>query len=266
MDKIIFSTFQIIQETTEPGPKFIVPKKDILTNIPAIFEHRDNDTFYNGTSDITEEYCWLSLEYGRAQPRRNEVINIETGTQSLNKRKLNETELLHQSFFYYSFENTTAYISDSRQQKLFQQLLNKYCLSNFVIKRLFKDYNEFIEQIKTISSISFTAYNDLFGSDSTRVRALADLTGTNAPSTFTINATYSLPLDEKFKQFLYSLKSEQNDSKLSKLVIAGMDENKLATLYNVDTFTNKIQVNLNKNIEGVFDKHLVLEYLRRALA
>jgi len=266
MEKISFSTFQLIHQTETLGARFVVPDKTLFNSLNNKFEHRDNDSFYYGTLECMDNYLWICVEYGRAQPRRNDVVNIETGTPSINQRQSNQTELLNQSFFFYLFNNTTAYLSNSKHQNLYQQILNKLCSTNFVIKRLIINYEDFISSIKELSSISFTAHNDLFGSDGVRVRALTDLTGTSSPATFKLTASYSLKLDDSIKHFLNQLKSEQNECKLSQLVVSGIDENKLETFYNADTFTNKVPIYATRTSEGVFDSDAVLQRIKSELS
>jgi hypothetical protein len=153
------------------------------------------------------------------------------------------------------------YLSNSQQIKLFSKILSEKTDIDFHIKRQFRDFNEFVSILKSVESIRFTGFKNLFSADSKQYKAIEDLTGTNAPESFFIEAKYK---KASIIDFIRNLHKSRQEQKLDKLIICGLDESGLETIYNVDTFVNQISINCERNNEGIFDHNAIkTELLKR---
>lgn len=129
-------------------------------------------------------------------------------------------------------------------------MLKEKLNTDFKLKTLFKDIDEFLKTLKECNRINFSHVNDLFSSDSTKKQALADLTGTDAPNEFTITAKYS---KHSIENFIRNLSQEKTNNKISSLVINGFDESGFGIVYNTENFQQKIKVECKKDENGKFD-------------
>lgn len=262
MDKLSFSTFQIIWESDTNVIRFNEVEKEAITKIPKEFEYREKDTFYKVYTELTDDYFWLVAEYGKPEPHRDKWVDVNTFKEEKNKRKTTQVELTNQSFLFYSFSSKLLYLSDSRHIKLMSRILSDKSENKFLIKRLLVDFKEFIKIIKSVNKIKFTGFNNLFNAESKEFKAIEDLTGSSAPESFTLEATYS---KSKISQFLRGLNQSRLEHQIDKLVIAGLDESGLETIYNADTFTSQINISCSKNAEGVYEQDLIKSEIKNKL-
>lgn len=258
MDKLTFSTLQLICESETNAIRFIEATKDLLLKIPQEFKYTDNGTFYTVFTELTDNYFWLVAESGRPEPHREKWVDIETHQEEENKRKTTQVELTNQSFLYYSFDSKLLYLSNSRHIKLFSKMISEKSENKFFVKRLFVNFDEFIAIIKGVTKIKFTGFNNLFNADSKQFKALEDLTGISAPESFSLEATYN---KNHILEFLRFLNLSRVDQKIDTLVICGIDESGFEATYNVESFTKQISIGSNKNTEGVYEHESIKKEL-----
>lgn len=254
MEKLSFSTLQLIWESDTNAVRFIEAEKEAFVKIPEEFEYTESGTFYKVFTELSNNYFWLVAEYGKPEPHREKWVDVTTFKEEKNKRKTTQVELTNQSFLFYSFSSKLLYLSNSRHIKLMSKLLTEKSENKFLVKRLLVNFDEFIAIIKSVNKIRFTGFNNLFNAESKEFKAIEDLTGTSAPESFTLEATYS---KGKILDFLRRLNQSRLEQQIDKLVIAGIDESGLETIYNVDTFTSQINILCSKNTEGVYEHELI---------
>lgn len=254
MEKLSFSTLQLIWESDTKVTRYIEAEKDAFVKIPEEFEYSESGAFYKIYTELTDEYFWLVAEYGKPEPHREKWVDVNTFKEEMNKRKSTQVELTNQSFLFYSFSSKQLYLSNSRHIRLMSKILSDKSENKFLVKRLLVNFDEFIEIIKSVNKIRFTGFNNLFNTDSKEFKAIEDLTGTSAPESFTLEATYN---KGKIATFLRRLNQSRLEQQIDKLVIAGVDESGLETIYNVDTFTSQINILCSKNTEGVYEQDLI---------
>jgi hypothetical protein len=249
MSKLSFSTLQLIYESKNDSMRFNEPNYNLFNQIPTDFETTENGVFYKLHSELDQNYFFLVAEFGKTDPHREKVVDVNTYKEEKNKRKVTQVELTNQSFLYYSFSTNLLYLSNTKHIKLFNNILVEKTGCNLFIKRIFINFAEFSSIIKSVHKIKFTGFNNLFSVDSKQFQAIRDLTGTSSPESFTIETNYS---QGKISDFLHFLHLSKEENKIDKLIICGLDESDLETVYNVDTFTNQISIDCNKNDEGVY--------------
>lgn len=252
MDKINFSLLEMLVDSSTAVERFTPPTPETFTNLKNDTHWvGDDGSFYNVEIDNANEYLWLYFQFGNASPRTDTVTNVDTGEQLENQRKENEAELLNQLFVLYLYEKNILYISNTKKIKLLQQFLKEKIVQDIIVKRFFRSPEEMIQMIESVSSIRFTSSSNLFNQDSPERKALIDLTGTDAPETFTIEATYKT---HKILNFIRNLVHKRQNSQIQNLVICGRDTNDMELIYNIDTLTNKIEVLSTKHEKtGMFD-------------
>jgi len=250
MAEITFSIMQLIEESTSSGDRFVFPTKNSFALFEDTIKFNDNQTHFEINIERTEDYAFFVFNFGNPSPRDENLTDINTGEKRENSRTITEVELNNQAFFFYHFQSKLLYLSNSQKKTAFEKMLKEKLNTDFKLKTLFKDINEFLNTLKECSRINFSHVNDLFSNDSTKKQALADLTGTDAPNEFTITAKYS---KHKIENFIRNLSREKSDNKISSLVINGIDESGFGIVYNTDSFQQKIKITATKDDNGKFN-------------
>ncbi|MDR0206691.1 MAG: hypothetical protein LBI45_05485 [Bacteroidales bacterium] len=249
MAEIQFSIMQLIEESTSSGDRFVFPSKNSFAALDETIKFNDGQTYFEINIETTDDYMLFVFNFGNPTPRDNELTDVNTGAKRENNRTTTEAELNNQAFFFYHFQRNLLYLSNSQKKTAFEKMLKEKLNTDFKLKTLFKDINEFLNTLKECSRINFSHINDLFSSDSTKKQALADLTGTDAPNEFTITAKYS---KHKIESFIRNLSQEKSNNKISSLIINGFDESGFGIVYNTDSFQQKIKINAAKDDNGKF--------------
>ena len=238
MEKIGFCLMQLIVESKIGPERFINPTKTLFDGLDKTSLITD-DVYYEVECENCDDYLWLYYNYGKASPRNDTIINISTGKKKNNSRKNDEAELLDQLFVLYSYRKQILYISNSKKKKAVEQFLKQSTKQEILIKSFYKNPTEIMSILKNVDKIKFTHVNNLFSQGSKERQALLDLTGTDAPESFTIEASYN---SHKITSFLQSLFRGQDESRISDLVICGRDESDFSFVYNVDSFSRRVDI------------------------
>ena len=256
MDILNFSLMQIIVERRERGERFTNLDYNLCISLPPTAKFIDSKgTYYDVTIDKTNtSHLWLSFEYGRPSPRDENLTNVRTGEKTINERTADEAELLGQLFLLYHYDTKTLYLSDIRKKKIVEQFLIQYLQVGITIKSFYKSIDEIRDLLKSVSCISFTSIKDLFNADSLERKALIDLTGTDAPEKFKIEAKYK---SSTIFPFITKLRSAKEEGQLKDLVIRGTDENDMSIVSNIDSFTRKVEIFLLREDSGKFNPQKV---------
>lgn len=249
MAEVQFSIMQLIEESTSSGDRFVLPTKKSFAALEETAQFTDYQTYFEISTEKTDDYTFFVFSFGNPTPRDNELTDVNTGAKRENNRTITETELNNQAFFLYHFQKNLLYLSNSQKKTTFEKMLKEKLNTDFKLKTVFKDIDEFLNTLQECSQINFSHIEHLFSRDSTKKQALADLTGTDAPNEFTITAKYS---KHKIENFIRILSQEKCNNIISSLVINGIDESGFGIVYNTDSFQQKIKINATKNDNGKF--------------
>lgn len=263
MEKIPFNLMQLIEETQEVGERFISPAFDSFNNMQNSFHTLVNDVYYEIKVQKEEDYIWFEFEHGKPNPIDDKLTNINTGVKKSNLRQDDEAELLKQLFVLYHFNKKILFISNSKKKQIFEQVLKQGTEKQFTVKSFFKTKEEFISLLKSVDKISFTEARNLFNYNSKKRQALIDLTGTDAPDKFTLEAHYKKKID--LVGFIGQLIDSQKGSKLKELIIQGTDESDFNFIFNVDSFVRKIEVQCEKENNGKYNPESVRKQLIKVI-
>ena len=250
MEDLHFAIMELIVESEKSGKRFVFPTKETFDNLENNFSYSKDGFFYEINVKKQDDYIFFVFKFGHPEPRDENLTNIKTGDKIPNMRTIEETELNNQGFFLFHYGKNFLYTSNSRKKGLFEVILKEKLGTDFVVKYFTKNEEEFIKIFKECNSISFTHVRDLFNDDSTKKRALVDLTGTDAPERFTIIAEYKE--NAGFIDFLRKIFVEKRENKIDSLIICGRDERGFETFYNVETFLQKIKISCKKDSNGNF--------------
>jgi len=250
MAELKFTIMELIEESVNSGGRFIPPTKNTFNNLEEKFSFSNEKTFYEILVEKTNDYIFFICDFGNPEPRDDNLTNVNTGIKSDNPRTKEQAELLNQVFFLYHYGNNLLYISNYQKKGLLESILKEKLQIDFVIKNILKKEDDFINILNECNRISFTHINNLFNEDNTKKQALVDLTGTDAPEEFTIEAKYGK--GSKIINFIRNIFQAKRDSKISSLVICGIDEKGFEFVYNIDTFQQKITTSCTKNENGKF--------------
>lgn len=262
-NKINFNIHQLLIKSSESATVYNAPKKNDFKDIEKSYSISIDDTFYDISTNIQDEYFWISADYGNTMPHRKTVVNVKDKTEKDNSRSEDEAELDRQIFFLYHFDSEYLYLSDIRKRNLFIDFFMNQFNREISIQSYYKTIEEIIKILKEVNEISFVCEKNLFSDNGDMGSALEDLTGSSSPYRFSLQTRYSknfLPID-----FMMKLSKEYNNCRLKYLTICGKDENNADMIYNPDKFREKISITLTKNDEGIFDASKVEEELMRKI-
>lgn len=263
MADLHFAIMELLVKSDVPGERFISPTKDAFEKLENNFTYSGRDgSFYDVSVKKRDNYIFFVFKFGNPEPRDENLTNIKTGDKTPNKRTIEEAELNKQAFFLFHYEQGFLYASSFQKRSVFVSLLKERLQIDFKVKSMFMNEQDFINILSECNSISFTHINNLFSSDSPQKQALVDLTGTDAPEEFKIIAKYK---PSKIVAFIKNICKAKRDNKISSLTICGIDEDGFDTIYNADTFRQKIKVSCKKDGSGYFIADSVCDKLLREI-
>jgi len=259
MDKLSFNILQIVEESQVSGDRFIYPNKETFKDIEEDFHRLIEGTYYEVIADDNEDFIWFSFKFGKPNPRDNHVTHVKTGEKRTNQRDTEETELLYQFFCLYNYNTNYLYISNTNKKNILKKIIHEKTDKKYTFKSIKKTADEFMSILNKVDKITFTETKNLFSQDTKRRQALVDLTGTDAPDAFTIEAEYGE--QSTIKKFINRLLTEQTNHTLKDLIICGSDEDDFDVIFNNDTFTRKVDIECKKDESGKYSADEVRESL-----
>lgn len=258
MADIDFNLMQLIIDNKINVETYVNPCKQDFAGIQNDYQFVNDGTLYEVKVSVDDEYIWFAFDSGKPNPRDEYIYDTITFEKTTNPRQESQTELLDQFFALYYFANNTLYLSNSKKKTFLAAFLKEHIKLDTIIKNFYKTPDDFIKTIKSVGKISFTDAKNLFNQNSKERQALVDLTGTDAPETFCIEATYNNGIISDFIRRM----TTNTDNKIS---ICGIDEEGFECVYNKESFCQKIAVKIKKDDKSKFDNTLVLENLLKAI-
>lgn len=263
MEKLYFNIFQVIEETKTTGDRFVYPTYETFKDMEDEFNILIDGIYYEVIVEKINDYIWFSFDFGKPNPRDNKLTDIVTGEKRENDRELTEAELIQQFFCLYCFKRNLLYISNSKKKNTLSIVFKEKINQKFSFKTIQKTKDEFISILEEVNEITFTETKHLFAWDSKKRKALKDLTGIDSPNEFTISAKY--PKSSKLVDFIKELFVEKKNNTLKDLIIRGNDEYNFEIIFNNDTFSRKIEVQINRDENGKYLSNEVKNNLLKEL-
>ncbi|RBQ32789.1 hypothetical protein CRU92_03480 [Arcobacter sp. FW59] len=250
MEKLYFNIFQVIEETKTTGDRFVYPTYETFKSMEDEFNILIDGIYYEVIVEKTNDYIWFSFDFGKPNPRDNQLTDIITGEKRENDRELTEAELIQQFFCLYCFKRNLLYISNSKKKNTLSIVFKEKMNQKFSFKTIQKTKDEFISILEGVNEITFTETKHLFSFDSKKREALKDLTGIDSPNEFTISAKYTK--SNELVDFIKELFLEKKNNTLKDLIIRGNDEDNFEIIFNNDSFSRKIEIQINKDENGKY--------------
>ena len=219
------------------------------------------------TKVIGDKFLSVYFEEGEAFPRPPVVYNIERRGDEMNPRNENQIERNAQTFVLIDEENQRIFISDFRKKTMLQKWLNVKINKPVIIKSII-DKENFINKIDQLNFIRLAASHDLFSD----VGIFGDILNRDTHN-------YGIPVGhisvqinfepnnfpEKAKQGIQRLFSLQERSPLRKLEISGRSDEKFERIFNADGIVDKVDIEVYRRDDGLFDETKVFDALVRKL-
>lgn len=249
-DTVTFTSMQMIVNSDSPSDSFL---KRIFS--PRSINFNYEKTWHALNFDIVDKrYYWLYSNFGRAMPHRDIVFDIISKKELKNPRTTVQVEPTKQFFAVYDSKVEILYVSTSSKKQFIADL----CRESFpdyeiIIKNIYKTIDEFIEEIKSIESIKFTGFRNLFNQGGDLMEPLANIFGYNEPEEFSIEAKYNSSKREFFKKRLRMLSGKQKEGELKNLVCVGKNDKGFETIFNSNSFMNRIFVLANKDEQELYE-------------
>ncbi len=259
MSNLIFSAYQLIVD--ENNPSII----DFQEYVEEQYNTKDN-IFKITTQKVDNKYYWLYAVFGAPLPYSEEVYDKEKSEIVSNPRTQNQAELNKQLFCLYDFKYNTFYISNSKKKTFLEEYFKYKLEKDIVIKRFFKSKEDFVNHIKTIDSISFTSIDNLFSINNDFFGEPKDIFGLGQPENFKMEINYNnRKITNVFKDKFLNLLDKKDKSEIHSLVCIGKDENKIEAIFDIESFTQTIPLNLKKDEFGQYDENVVQSNLLNEL-
>ncbi|EAK0297746.1 hypothetical protein XJ97_01545 [Campylobacter upsaliensis] len=257
--KIIFTECELVVNDE-------IPQLDIFENKLEDCYDIDNVSYIVNCEIIDEKFFWIYIQYGKAKPYTNEVLNTETKEITQNKKKPNEAELRNQLFCMYVPTSAILYMSDFRKNTFLATYLKTRFNKDFIIKKYFINPEEFVKEVTSIQSLKFvgldkTLFNNGIFSE------VGDVLGYEQPIKFMIEAKFK---DYKFDfkkclDFLIFWKDKKEKQEIDKMICIGKDDKGIEKIFNLDTYLKKIQIVATKNENEMYNPQVIKENLLEKL-
>jgi len=219
------------------------------------FNHNFNDYIYCISTEFEDNFLKISLEFGNPLPRQEKVRNVQTLKKEKNPRKKTQFEP-KQAFLIFDFSTSSIWCSNSKKKPFiidwFKLLFET---NNIIIKNVFNE-NEFIETIKTIDEIRFSASPDLFSENDSLKKALADeIMGYGASvASLKLNFNSRNNRDKLIGRIKNLIKKKIH---YKNLVISGRDSRNFGMIFNEKLLSKNIKIKAQVNNNDVFNKDSV---------
>ena len=228
--------------------------------------YSSEDTHYViSKENINDEYFWLYARYGNSLPHPDTVYNARQKQEEDNPRSTDQIELAKQLFALYCINSKTLYLSSRKKKSWVEEYLKSKLRRDVVIKNFFKDMNEFIRQIKSIEKVKFVAKRNFFTAQGSIMQIFPspnDLFGLGMPEDFMLEANFNrAKLTNSFINYLKKMVDWRNNCEADSLICVGRDDNNFETIFNIDSFIQKISVEAAKNDHGLYDPNIVKQAL-----
>lgn len=227
------------------------------------FEVNNNDTNYTITVSKVDRFARLYIEYGNPFPRPDNVRNTETHQPEENPRQPNQYEP-KQEFGLIHFHDSVLWLSNSKRKNFFVDIFKeRFETNNVIIKNVYSE-EEFINSIKNVEEIKFSALPNLFSQTNSLTKELSEeILGYGASVATLIMKFTNQTVGEKILSKIRSLLS--NKTTYRSLVITGRDADNFGIIFNNEFLSKTIPLKGKVNENEVYDVENVFSQLIAAL-
>jgi len=248
-DFISFSSLELVVNQTLPNEMFLNS---------AFSAEKMSMTHEEHSHQIVREvidgrFYWLYSNFGKAYPHRDIVFDLPSGDTLENPRTIEQIEPNGQLFAVYDSKSSLFYISNLNKKGFIKSFLSEFTDEEIVIKNIYKTIEEFIGQINSLETIKFTGSRDLFNSGGDILSPLRDIFGYGEPEEFSIEAKYNTPMKATLKREILRLAGYQSAGDIRTMTCIGKDDRGFESVFNTNNFINKINIQLQKDSQLLFN-------------
>ncbi len=212
---------------------------------------------------------WIYARYGRSTPYSNTVYNTKDQIEENNPRSTHQIEPLNQYFALYCIKSHTLYLSKRNQKSAIKEYLKKKLQKDVVIKNFYTDTDEFIQQINTVEKIKLVTKKNLLTANGEILKIFKnpnDLFGLGMPEEFILEANFAKVKKTKyFIKIFKEIVGLKNRNEADSLVCIGRDDNNFETVFNVDSFTQKVTFEATKDDLGLYNPTTIKQKLLESI-
>lgn len=229
-----------------------------------------NDGYQIMKENLNDKYFWLYARYGKSLPYSKIVFNTNVNKNEKNPRITEQIELNKQLFAIYCVESRVFYLSNKKTKSWIEIYLKEKLKQEVVIKSFYKNVDEFLEQIKNVEKVKFVRKNNLFSLDGGISKIFPipkDPYGLGEPCELMVEMNYlNAKKTNSFIKKLKNLYDMKKTNEIDSLICVGRDDKNFESVFNADSFTQKITVEAKKDKEGLYDptevKHALMYKIR----
>ena len=244
-------------------------------NLGPVFTDSE-DRYSNGNTHyliekelLDDKYFWLHARYGKSIPHSDTVYDTKELEEQDNPRSTNQVEPVKQLFFLYCTNSNALYLSDMRKKLWVAEYLQSKLGQDVVVKNFLDNVEEFMQQVKRIEKIKLVTKRDLFtsrGSFMDIFPVQRDLLGLGEPAKFTLDVNFERArLNDRFIAKFKELVNYKDSGEVDSLVCVGRDDSNFETIFNVDSFIQKVSVEVEKDEQEFYDPTTVQRILIRKI-
>ena len=234
-----------------------LPVKDDLKDIVEKFnkEHTYTNTYYRiKVEDIADQFIWLVASHGKSAPHGEEVIDTINNTIINNPKQPHHAELNNQFFLLYDKNHSRLYISSNQKKSFVEDYFSSILSKDVILKQYIVSVQEFSNRVQSISSIKLVSKNNLFSEQNDIMQDVKNTFGLGTPANYLLEVNFNkVNKTDKFKDFLNKVLNWRNGSEIDSLICVGNDDQDLQILFNLDTISEKIDISLVKNDNGLYN-------------
>ena len=224
------------------------------------FERNNNQTNYTITVSKFANFARFYIQYGNPFPRPENVRNTETHQSEENPRQPHQYEP-KQEFGLIDFNNSMLWLSNSKRKTFFMDILkDRFDTTNVIIKNVYSE-EDFINSIKKVEEIKFSALPNLFSHTNTLSKELSEeILGYGANiATLIMRFTNNQNVGE---QILLRIKNLLSNKTIYKsLVITGRDSENFGIIFNNEILSKRIPLRAIVDENDIFDTENVFSQL-----
>ena len=260
-----FSALHLVIGEESPSAEELKP---VFTEATDIYSN--NETHYLiSKENLDDKYFWLYARYGASLPYSLTVYNTKDETEENNPRSTEQIEPHKQLFALYCVHSHTLYLSKAKKKSWIEEYLKTKMDRDVAIKYFLKNVDEFTRTIKSVEKVKFVVKSNLFSSESGIMNIFPspkDLYGLGMPKNFTLEANFSnVDLTDTFVRCLKKMVGWKNNCEAESLVCIGRDDKNFEVVFNADSFIQKINVEADKDDQGLYEPDIVKRALIRKI-
>lgn len=234
-----YAEAKLFEKINEAWNQDYEDEKGTIHNVRCAFKEGRFFTFYDN--------------YGSPNPRPELIYDKQTKTKIINPRANYQAELKSQLFCLYDTQNKILYFNNSKKNVFIQKYLQNILSQEVIIKRIFKNIDDFVNTLKTIDKIKFIAHRNIFANTVNSFKGIKDIFGIEEPESFSIEAKYNISTSEQIDRLIKKFRNEQIQLPNSCLTCIGKDDNGIEQVFNEDSFSKTISLMIAENNENLLN-------------